>query len=346
MITRSLPSSTLAFAAALTLSLAACKEPPAGGEAGDKSDKSTTAAPAEAAEAGAEAAEAADTAAAPSPSSSTSTDALLDWLAPDPTAVALDRVQERLSAEVLAVVFGVPPKSADLLEERETLDEGLDIVFDGDAEPHEWLSDASLAYTVALSKTPYFVRGLTKPRAEVATILEANGFTKNEVEGIDVYFPGGSFPWRIALPGGEIAAFIPIDVPGAGLEPLTSAQAEDPSEVEAELRKALAAEANLEFVLLSIGPLLHYDVHQALTQANFSLRRVELGPQHGYEGMVRLVPSQSADAAAEELRKRAHPEENKQVQALLAQVAFVVDQGTVVGSLGIQPDQLKHFLAR
>ena len=343
------------LAAALWLSPAACtSDPPAAGGA-QKDDASASAEAGASPEADTTKAEADTSANAETPDSTgadpaapagSELDALLAWLAPDPLAVNYDRLDERLDAATVGVVFALPPKSTDLLVERETLDEALDIVLDGDAEPANWLGAASLAFTVALSKNPYFIRPLTKDRGEVGPLLEAGGFTKNVVEEVEIWLPSGSFPWRIALLDGGMAAFIPVDVPGAGLEPLSSAQAAPPSAIETEISRAINEDPQLEMVLVSAGPLVHYDTNQPIAQVQFGLRKVPLGAQHGYDGQTRLAPTASADTCAEELRARSHPEENAQVQALMKEVTFVVDQGTVVAQLGVQPEQIKHLLSR
>ena len=282
-------------------------------------------------------------AAAPDAASAQQLDLLLTWLPPDPLSVAYDRLGQRLDPAILAVVFAIPPKAADLLDERATLDEGLDVVFDGDAEPENWLAPTSLAFSVALSKTPYFVRQLTKPAAELAPFFEAGGFAKNTVEDIEVWLPGGSFPWRIAVLG-EVVAFIPVDVPGAGLEPLTTARDSDTSPVEQELARALTEDPMIDLVLFSAGPLVHFDVSQTIAQVQFALRRVPgAGTKVGYEGQVRLSPSGDVDECANALRARTHPEENQQVQKLIADVEFMPDEGGVVGRLAIDPEQVKHF---
>lgn len=271
---------------------------------------------------------------------------LLAWLAPDALSVSYDRLEERFDPAALGVVFAIPPKSADLLEERQTLDEALDIVFDGEAEPHNWLGHSSLAYTVQLSKSPYFVRPLTQPAEQVTKYIDEAGFHHSDSEGYDVWLPDGSFPWRITLLEGGLAAFVPVDVPGAALEPLKSAQAEPASEIETELARAMKEDPTLSLMLVSAGPLVHFDTSVTIAQVLFAMREVKLGAQHGYEGQVKLMPVDRIDECAEDLRKREHPEENAQIQALMKEVAFVVDQGAVVGGLGIEPDKIKHMLLR
>ncbi|PRP89988.1 hypothetical protein ENSA5_69310 [Enhygromyxa salina] len=329
----------------LSLALAGCKDeetktkPEAEAGADAKADAKT--------EAGASDPNAGEDPAQAPAAASGELDQLLAWLPPDPIAVAFDRVGQRLDPAIVAVVYGIPPMAADLLVERATLDEALDVVFDGDAEPENWLASDSLAFGVALSKTPYFVRPLTKPAAELAPLFEQGGFSKNTVDEIEVWLPSGSFPWRIALVGDGVAAFIPVDVPGAGLEPLTSARDQDGTAVETELSRTLTDDPMIELVLFSAGPLIHYDVKQTIAQVQFALRRVQgPGAQVGYEGQIRLEPSGDVDECTNELRERAHPEENQQVQKLVSSVEFVVEGGGVVGRLAITPEQVKHFIIR
>ncbi|PRP96728.1 hypothetical protein [Enhygromyxa salina] len=329
----------LLVTAALALgSAAGCKDPPPTPDPAKSSEAAET--PPATQDPAASPAEAPPTAA------SSELDLLLAWLPPDPLAVAYDRVGERLDPAVLAVVFAIPPKAADLLDERATLDEGLDVVFDGDAEPENWLEPSSLAFSVALSKSPYFVRRLRTDAGELGPLFEQGGFAKNTVDDIDVWLPGGSFPWRIAVLG-EVAAFIPVDVPGAGLEPLTTARDQASSPVEQELARALTEDPMIDLVLFAAGPLVHFDVSQTIAQVQFALRRVPgPGTKVGYEGQVRLDPSGDVDECANALRARAHPEENQQVQQLIGEIAFAPEEGGVVGRLAIAPDQVKHFADR
>lgn len=296
-------------------------------------------------------------------------DRLLAWMPGEPHAVVYDRLGERLDPAVLEVVFGIPPKAGHLLEERGTLDEALALVFEGESEAGKWLAPPSFGFTVSLSRSPYFVRLLSKPAAEVAPLLAGAGFTSNTIDGVELWLPSGSFPWRIALlhgaVEGDVAAFIPVDVPGAGLEPLTQQRKPDsagetgedagvepvdsPSSgtavVEAELRRALTDDPMIELVLISSGPLVHFDVEQPIGQVQFALRRIAANAP-GYEGQIVLMPVGDPDECANDLRARKHPEENQQVQALLAAVEFSVMEGSVMGRLAISPDQVKHFVLR
>lgn len=319
---------------ALILALGGCKsdEPGQAKDAGEQPASSETVEPKTS-----EAAEAKPTV--------TAVDKLFAYLPEGGTAVAYDRLGQRLDPAVIEVVFALPPKSADLLDERELLDEGLDIVLDGDADPGNWLTTTSLGFTLPVSKTPYFLRPLSKPAAELGPLLE-QGFHKTESEGVEVWLPTGSFPWRIALLEGEVAAFIPVDIVGTGLAPLLEAsKVERPEAGANQLMGALAKDPFLELVLISAQPLVHFDVDQTITQVEFGLRRREDG-KDGYEGQVVLTPSGDIERCVEQLRARKHPEENQQVQRLLAAVEFVPqpEQAVVLGRLALEPDQLKHFL--
>lgn len=279
------------------------------------------------------------------PAAKQSATALLSWLPPDAQSVAYDRLDERLDPAVVAVVFGLPPTAADLLEERKILDEALDISLDGDAEPENWLGPKSLAFTVALSKTPYFLRPLSKPASEVGPLLADAGFTKNTgSEDIELWLPRGAFPWRIALLDDELAAFVPADIPGTGLEPLTGGQEAEPSPVEQQLAEALDKNPAIRLTLVSAGPMLHYDVKDPVAQIQFALMQ-PLGAK-GYEGEIVLASGGDVDEATNQLNARKHPEENQQVQALIGAVNFVVSEGMVTGRLSIADDQVKHFLDR
>lgn len=317
--------------AALVLALAL------GGCKGDEQKPADASKPTSEAKPG-EAQTASETGEAQAPTATT-LERLFDYLPGDALSVAYDRLAQRLDPDVVEVVFALPPKTADLLDEREMLDEGLDITLDGDADPSNWLAATSLGFTLPMGNTPYFLRPLTKPPAEVATLLE-QGFHKTEAEGLEVWLPNGSFPWRVTLLDGDIAAFIPIDVVGTGVEPLLAARELEHSEVEDQLTGVLGQDPLLELVLISAQPLVHFDVDQTIAQVQFGLRRMG----QGYEGQVVLAPTGDIDECVEQLRARKHPEENQQVQALIGAVEFVSERGGVVGRLAIQPDQLKHFL--
>jgi hypothetical protein len=346
-----LMSATLSIAFALS----GCK----GDEATPQAEPTTAATPAaETTPSGS--AEPTEPAATTESAPATELDRLLAWMPGEPHAVSYDRLGERLDPAVLEVVFGIPPKAAHLLDERGTLDEAFTLVFEGESETSKWLAPPSFSFTISLSRSPYFLRLLSKPAAEVAPLLVSAGFTKNTIDGVEVWLPSGSFPWRIALLEGDVAAFIPIDVPGAGLEPLlqgrqAAGSGEDAGSgesassgkavVEAELRRALTADPMIELVLISSGPLVHFDVDQQIAQVQFALRRIAANAS-GYEGQIVLMPVGDPDECANDLRARKYPEENQQVQALIAAVEFSVIEGGVIGRLAISSDQLKHFLLR
>jgi hypothetical protein len=319
---------TLGIAMALVLALAGCK-----GEQADAETGKSSATPDPAAS------EASDTpAVADEPPPSPTVDRLLTYLPTDAQRVAYDRLTRRFDVDVLAAVFALPPQAAILLDERGVLDEGLDIVLDGDAEPGNWLGPATLGFMLPLGKWPYFLRPLSKPAAEVAPLLE-QGFTKTTVEGIDVWLPTGSFPWRVALLEGDVAAFVPLHTVGTGLEPLLAAREAEASPLEAELALGLKQDPTIELLLFAVGPLVHLDVTAPIAQVDFLLRRV--GDDYG--GQVRLRPNGSVDECIDQLRARKAPEENQQVQALIAAVQFVIEQNMVVGQLELTSDRLKHF---
>jgi hypothetical protein len=332
-----------------TLALSGCK----GDEKQAQGDTTTTAAPAAAGEPTGE------PTATPEAPRASELDRLLAWMPGEPHAVAYDRLGERLDPAVLEVVFAIPPKAGHLLDERGTLDDALALVFEGEAEAGNWLAPPSFGFTISLSRSPYFLRLLSKPAAEVTPLLRDAGFTSNTIDGVELWLPSGSFPWRIALLEGDVAAFIPVDVPGAGLEPLLQREADETGEtgdtpsspssgtevVEAELRRALTDDPMIELVLISSGPLVHLDVEQAIAQVQFALRRIAANAT-GYEGQIVLMPVGDPDECANDLRARKYPEENQQVQALIAAVEFAVIEGGVIGRLAISPDQLKHVRLR
>ena len=308
--------------------------------------KKTDAAEAKAGAEAKDAAEATDTAEAEAETDEPEhLDALLGYLAPDATAVTYDRLDQRLDPAVLSVVFALPPEAADLLEERETLDTALDIALDGEAEADRWLAPTTLAFVLPPARTPYFLRPLTKPAAEVEPLLDASGFTKQDNEDGAVWAPDGSFPWKVALLERGVAAFVPTEVLGTGLEALMDAREREPSAVEKELAGTLGEDAQIQLVLVAGGRLVHYDVSQPITQVQFALRRI-LGPQAGYEGQIVLEPSGDPAESSAQLRERSHPEETKQVQSLMSAVEFEVEDRVILGRLALSRDQLKHFGVR
>lgn len=273
-----------------------------------------------------------------SPSAAT-LDRLFRYLPGESIAVCYDRLSKRFDPAVLEVVYALPPKAGDLLDKRKLLDEGLTIVLDGDSAPEHWLSPTSLGFSLRIGKTPYFLRPLSKPAAEVEPLLE-QGFRKLDVDGVNVWRPTGAFPWRVALLDDEVAAFIPVDALGSGVEPLLAAREIEASAVEQEIGGALRQDPSLELVLASAQPHVHLDVDQSIAQVQFGLRR----QGQGYEGQVVLTPTESVDTCLDQLRARKHPEENQQVQALVAAVEFAAANGSVLGRLALEPQQLVHFL--
>ncbi|MCA9683280.1 MAG: hypothetical protein KC457_13865 [Myxococcales bacterium] len=273
---------------------------------------------------------------------------MLGWLTPEAMAVSYDRLGQRLDPAVLSVVYALPPKAADLLEERKTLDEALDVVFDGDAEPGNWLRDDTLGFTVVLSSTPYFLRPLKDPGSDPAAMLEQGGFTKNVVEDTEVWLPDGAFPWRVAVLEGGLVAFVPADIPGAGLEPLMAAKEQPESPIETQMVTLLDQDPAIELTLLTGGPLVHLDVDQHIATVQFALRSLGSPGRTGagYDGQVVMATTGDPHEAARQLNERKYPEENAQVQGLIAAVQFVPGEGAVTGRMQFDGDQLKHFLLR
>jgi hypothetical protein len=332
---------------ALVCALAACKgSPDADGSA--KSAAETKAAEAPEAETEGQTDAAAQADAKPDPATSEVLERLFLHLPSETLTVSVDRTSRSFDPAVVAVVFGLPPKAASMLDQRGLLDEALDIVLDGDADPSHWLAATSLAFTIPPNSAPYFLRPLTKPAAELGPLLE-QGFSKTAIDDIEVWMPTGSFPWRIALLDGDVAAFVPIGTVGTWLEPLLAAREAESSAVEQQLSAILQQDPGIELVLLAGGPLVHLDITQPIAQVEFALRNVG----RSYEGQIVITPTGDVDECAKQLRERKHPEENQQVQALLAAVAFTVEtptaapeQRAVVGRLAITSEQLEHFLDR
>jgi hypothetical protein len=274
---------------------------------------------------------------------------LLSWLPSDTLAVSFDRMPTRWDPTVISAVFALPPKAAALLDERRLLDEGLAQAFEGESGTPDlgWLGPQSLAFTLPIIRHAYVVRPLLRPASELESTFTAAGFMREEIEGKVVWLPKGAFPWRMAILDEQTIAFVPVD-PGAGIQTLIDAAAAPPSPVETQVADALSKDPMIELTLLAAGPLLHYDTDAAISQIQFALRRP--GPNAGHEGLVVLMPDGDVDECANQLRARSSPEENQQVQALIAAVQFTPEPSLqppqVIGRLTIAPDQLKHFVER
>lgn len=282
---------------------------------------------------------------------------LLSWLPSDTLSVSYDRMTKRWDPAVVASVFALPPKAADLLDERRLLDDALAQAFEQDAGSElsksaardrdlAWLGPQSLAFTLPIIRHVYIVRPLLRPASELDELFGSAGFMREEIDGKVVWLPKGAFPWRMAILDERTIAFVPAD-PGAGLQPLIDAAAAPPSPVETQVADALGSDPAIELTLLASGPMLHYDTDAAIGQIQFGLRHP--GPDT-YEGLVVLMPDGDATECANQLRARTSPEDNLQVQALIGAVEFIPEPKLtppqVVGRLTIAEDQLKHFVER
>jgi hypothetical protein len=274
---------------------------------------------------------------------------LLSWLPSDTLSVSFDRMTKRMNPQVISAVFALPPKAADLLDERRLLDEALAQAFEGESGTPDlaWLGPQSLAFTQPMIRHAYFVRPLLRPVGELDPLFKAAGFMPEELEGKPGWLPKGAFPWRMVILDEQTIAFVPAD-PGAGVLPLIDAAAAPPSPVETQVAEALGQDPLIELTLLAAGPMLHYDIDAAIGQLQFAIRRP--GANGSYEGLVVLMPDGDVDECANQLRARKSPEENQQVQALIAAVVFTpepkLSPPQVVGRLTIAADQLKHFVDR
>lgn len=274
---------------------------------------------------------------------------LLSWLPSDTLAVSFDRMSTRWDPTVIGAVFALPPKAASLLDERRLLDEGLAQAFETESGTPDlaWLGPQSLAFTLPIVRHAYLVRPLLRPASELDPTFIAAGFMREELEGKVVWLPKGAFPWRMVILDEQTVAFLPND-PGANIQTLIDAAAAPASPVETQVADALGKDPMIELTLLAAGPLLHFDTDAAINQIQFALRRPGITP--GYEGQVVLIPDGDVDECANQLRTRTSPEENQQVQALIAAVQFTPDPTqtppVVVGRLTIAADQLKHFVER
>ena len=134
----------------------------------------------------------------------------------------------------------------------------------------------------------------------------------------------------------------------AGLEPLMAAKEQPESPIETQMVALLDQDPAIELSLLTGGPLVHLDVDQHIATVQFALRSLGSPGRTGagYDGQVVMATTGDPHEAARQLNERKYPEENAQVQGLIAAVQFVPGEGAVTGRMQFDGDQLKHFLLR
>lgn len=275
--------------------------------------------------------------ATPSAPTPTGIDALTAWLDPAASAASFSRGDRGLDPAVVATIYALPPRASELLEIEGRIDEGLAASLGADASAG-LLRPESLLFRPSVSVGIYALRPLAVARADFEAALERAGMVGREIEGFRVYAPHGAFPWKIVILDEGVVGFIPVAEVGSGLPPLTAGRDLPASELELEITKFLREDPGVFLTLHAAGPMLHYDTDARIAMVQFALRADE----RAIVGQVVLQPLGDVDETANQLEARRHPEENQQVQHLIASVAFVREAEVVVGKLEIGPEQLKH----
>jgi len=253
------------------------------------------------------------------------------WLDPDAISVAYSRMPERLRADAVAVVYGLPPRAEELLRAIADVDEALEAVRPTDAPKTEtWLAGEALVTAGRLSKRPLVLRPLLVPKAEAVARLEALGLERHEVDAFEIWEPRRVLPYRVVLLDGDVAGFISASEPGTGLPPLVSARDMPPSEVETQLETLLAAPDGLSLALFVAGPMIHLDLDQDVMSARFELRRASDG---SLDGQVALQVDGEPGPAVAALEGRKAPEQSDAIQRLVERAAYLADGPIVAGRL-------------
>lgn len=313
----------------VALALAACGDASKGADA-----------PADADVAPAPAVAAPDAPVAP-PSSTAAT--LLAWLDPDAIAVAWVHLPAGLDVETFTSVFATPPKVARMLTDVVGIDAALDAVLPADApRPASWLGPEALAMNTRFGAGTYVLRRLVGPKdAAVATLTSAR-MRADVVEGFTVLLPEGPLPYRVAFLTDDVVAFIPAREIGSGLGPLTAGRDLPPGATERELARVLDESPDAPLEIYAAGPLLHFDLSDAIEQ--FALRARPW--QDGLDVQVRLAPEGDAAAAAAALGERDVSLESAAIQTMCERVAFTVDGTFVEGRLQLTREDLATLTVR
>lgn len=260
---------------------------------------------------------------------------LMAWLDPDAISVAYSQLPERLRADAVAVVYGLPPRAEDLLRAIADVDEALEAVRPTDAPRSEtWLGRESLVTAARMSRRPLVLRPLLVPKAEAITRLEALGLERKEVDAFEVWEPRRVLPYRVVLLDGDVAGFIPASEPGSGLPPLMAARDMPPSEVETQLEALLAGPGAPTLALFAAGPMLHLDLDQDVMSVRFELRRSSDG---SLDGQLALQVDGEPGPAVAALEGRKAPEQSDAIQKLVERTAYVADGPIVAGRLQLSP---------
>lgn len=260
---------------------------------------------------------------------------LMAWLDPDAISVAYSRMPERLRADAVAVVYGLPPRAEDLLRAIADVDEALEAVRPTDAPKADtWLGREALVTAARMSRRPLVLRPLLVPKAEAIARLEAIGLERQEVDAFEVWEPRRVLPYRVVLLDGDVAGFIPMNEPGTGLPPLVAARDMPPSEVETQLEALLAGPGAPTLALFAAGPMLHLDLDQDVMSVRFELRR---GSDGSLDGQLALQLDGEPGPAVAALEGRKAPEQSDAIQKLVERAAYMADGPIVAGRLQLLP---------
>lgn len=272
---------------------------------------------------------------APDPDSDARRKRLMAWLDPDAVSVAYVRLPERLRSDVVAVIYGLPPRAEDLLQAVGDVDAALAAVRPSAAPAAStWLGSDALVTAGRMSKRPLVLRPLLVPKAEAAAQLLALGLERKEVDAFEVWEPRRVFPFRVVLLAGDVAGFIPGNDPGTGLPPLIAARDMPPSEAETQLEALLAAPGAPAVALFTGGPMLHLDLDQDVLSVRFELHR---SPDGSLDGQIALQVDGEAGPAVTALEGRKATEQSDAVQRLVERTAYVADGSIVAGRLQLSP---------
>ncbi len=258
---------------------------------------------------------------------------LLAWVDPNAASLVFTRLSPRFDVSSLATLFALPPGLEKLLRKAVTVGEDLDAISALDSPPPSaWLAPEAVAMlpSVGLGHDNYVIRRITKPRAEVETILGRAGLQKSETEGFTLYASARRFPWKIVFLEDDVLGFIPATTVGSGLTPLTAGRDLPPSQTETEMAKTLDAEPEALLEMFAAGPIHHLDLGRDVAGIRFALRTWN---QDGLDGAVVIQPVQDVEQAITQLEQRDVSFESDAVQAMTRRVAFQVSGPMIEGRL-------------
>ncbi|MEM7156407.1 MAG: hypothetical protein AAF799_26375 [Myxococcota bacterium] len=260
---------------------------------------------------------------------------LLKWMDPEAVAVAYLRTPRQLKADIVSVIYALPPRAEDLLKGVSDVEHALDAVRPSDApEISTWLGTQALATTGRFSRRPTVLRPLVGSREEAGKQLEAMGLVRKEVDVFEVWEPQRVFPYRVVLLDNDVAAFVPASDPGTGVAPLAAARDMPPGDVRNQLDELLNQPGGPTIALLASGPMMHFDVDQPIIAVRFEMRKTAGGRM---DGRMDLQLEEKPEEAVSALLGRSAPEQNDRIQDIMKRAAFAVEGAIVTGRLELPP---------